>query len=106
MSEMFQGCNELESLTLNFETSKVINMSYMFNECYNIKEIKGIETFNTINVTDMSVMFKGCKELKSLQLNFDTMNVNNMEFMFTECNKLKEIKGIENFKTTNIIKYE
>ena len=47
-------------------------MSYMFNKCYNLKEIKGINKFNTSKVTDMSSMFKECEELKYLDLsNFE-----------------------------------
>ena len=45
---MFQQCNELEYLDLsNFDTSKVTDMSFMFSECYKLKEIKGINKFNT-----------------------------------------------------------
>jgi len=87
---MFQECNELESLDLsNFETLNANNISLMFNECHKLKEIKGIENFNTNNVTDMNGMFQGCKELESLNLsNFDTSKVNNMQCMFNDCNKL------------------
>ena len=73
-------------------------MSYMFNECIKLKEIKGINKFNSINVSNMKVMFQCCKELEYLDLtNFDTSKVADMAFMFNECLKLKEIKGINNF---------
>ena len=43
MGAMFSQCNELEYLDLsNFNTSKVTNMFGMFNQCYILKEIKGI----------------------------------------------------------------
>ena len=72
----------------------------MFNECHKLKEIKGINKFNTNKVTAMQVMFGECYELEYLDLsNFDTSNVTNMSFMFTKCHKLKEIKGINKFKT-------
>ena len=61
---MFQQCNELEYLDLsNFDTANVINMSFMFNECHKLKEIKGINKFTTNKVTDMSGMFQQCNEL-------------------------------------------
>ena len=47
MISMFQECNELEYLDLsNFDTSDVIYMEGMFNQCHKIKEIKGINSFS------------------------------------------------------------
>ena len=101
MSGMFQECNELLSLDLlHFDTTKVKDMEGMFNKCYKLKEIKGINNFNTINVTNMRGMFEECNELIYLDLsNFNTSIVNNMKAMFNRCYKLKEIKGINNFIT-------
>ena len=41
----------------------VTDMSLMFNQCHKLKEIKGINNFNTIKVTNMYGMFGNCKEL-------------------------------------------
>ena len=58
MNGMFAFCNELEYLDLsNFDTSNVINMNYMFLDCHKLKEIKGLNKFNTKNVIDISGMF-------------------------------------------------
>jgi len=47
MSYMFNFCNSLVKLDINnFKTSNVINMSGMFNECFNLKEIY-ISNLNT-----------------------------------------------------------
>ena len=82
-------------------------MSFMFCHCYNLKELKGINKFNTSKVTDMSAMFQFCRELKCLDLsNFDTSNVLHMSYMFYECKKLEEIKGIDSFNTNNVIDIE
>ena len=79
-------------------------MSFMFNYCYNLKEIKGINNFNTKKVNNMAGMFNGCSELKYLDLlSFNTINVINMGLMFNECYKLKEIKGINKFNTNKVI---
>ena len=52
MSAMFQECKELESLNLsNFKTEKVIKMDCLFSGCIKLKEIKGLENFNTKNAT-------------------------------------------------------
>ena len=76
----------------------------MFNECHKLKEIKGINNFNTSKVIYMRAMFQECYELEYLDLsNFDTSNVTDMRWMFNECHKLKEIKGISNFNTSKVI---
>ena len=59
LSAIFQNCNELEYLDLSiFNTSNVKYMGWMFNECHKLKEIKGINNFNTSKVTNMRVNFK------------------------------------------------
>ena len=78
-------------------------MGWMFNQCHKLKQIKGINNFNTNKVTDMNIMFQECNELEYLDLsNFNTSNVKDMGWMFNECHKLKEIKGIENFNTIKV----
>ena len=75
----------------------------MFNECHKLKEIKGINNFNTSMVNNMTTMFQECYELEYLDLsNFNTSRVEDMEAMFNKCHKLKEIKGINNFDLTNV----
>ena len=104
MKAMFQECKELDYLDLsNFDTSKVNDIGRMFCECYKLKEIKGINKFNTTQVTNMSAMFQHCNELEYLDLsNFDTSKVNSMGFMFNKCYKLKKIKGINKFNTIQV----
>ena len=98
MSAMFQMCEELEYLDVScFNTSNVTDMDFMFNICYKLKSIKGLDKFNTNKVTKMNQMFQECKELEYLDLSiFDTSKVNSMRIMFYNCHKLKEIKGIIN----------
>ena len=65
MSSMFESCKEFEYLDLsNFDTSNVINMGWMFYDCHNLKEIKGINKFNTYNAIQMNSMFTFCNKLK------------------------------------------
>ena len=67
----------------------------MFNECYKLKKIKGINKFITNKVSNMEEMFQQCYELEYLDLsNFNTSNVEDMEAMFNYCYKLKDIKGL------------
>ena len=61
----------------------------MFNKCHKLKEIKGINKFNTNQVTNMNTMFHGCNELEYLDLsNFDTSKVNDMGLIFNQCYKI------------------
>ena len=75
----------------------------MFNESVKLKEIKGLNKFQTTKVMDMKFMFAGCSELQILDLSsFDNENAKYMEFMFNKCDKLKEIKGINKFTTNQV----
>ena len=68
-------------------------MSYMFNECKKLKEIKGINSFNTNKVINMKAMFQLCNELEYLDLSsLNTSNVIDMGYMFYNCNKIKANK--------------
>ena len=101
MSYMFYNCYNLKYLDLsNFDTSNVNDLNHMFSGCFNLREIKGINNFNTNKVINMGSMFDKCNKLKYLDLsNFDTSNVNNMGYMFNECIKLKYL-DISNFNLT------
>ena len=103
-NQMFFECKELESLNLsNFDTSNITDMPRMFYGCIKLKEIKGIDKFNTSKVTTMNSMLDECNELENLDLsNFDTSNVWNMDNMFNGCSKLKEIKGINKFNMSKV----
>ena len=111
MNCMFQECNVLEYLDLSdFDTSNVTNMSWMFNKCNKLKEIKGINKFITNKVTNMQQMFNECYELEYLDLSkFDTSNVTDMRWMFDQCNKLKYL-NLSNFsikgETKNMFKFK
>jgi surface protein len=67
----------------NFDTSYVDSMYSVFNDCINLKEIKGIENFDTSNVTNMVTMFRNCKSLKTLDLrNFSFDKVTSYSYIF------------------------
>ena len=106
MQGFFAKCSNIISLDFsNFDSSNVINMSYMFNNCNKLKEIKGINTIKTNNVVEMTAIFQFCSQLEYLNLtNFDISNVTDISYMFNNCNKLKYIKGINTIKTNKAIK--
>ena len=102
MAQMFQGCEDLESLDLSsFNTSNVTDMSYMFYDCEALNSLDLI-SFDTAKVTTMQYMFYACRALKSLDLrSFITANVTNMSCMFNQCNALKSLDLIS-FNTANV----
>lgn len=90
---MFQECSaETIKLSNNFDTSKCIDMSNMFNQCYNIKEIKFPKLFTTENVTTMSSMFNHCTSLEKIDISsFSYKNVKSVSTMFYGCSSLKYV---------------
>ena len=106
MSSMFNGVSATEIKGLKkFDTSNVITMSDMF-VASNIANPINTRNFNTSNVIDMSEMFY-FNNFTSVDVgSFDTYKVKNMSKMFgsfMESNVMSEIKGIENFDTSNVI---
>ena len=66
---MFSECYELEHLDLsNFNIINTKLLDSMFNQCYKLKEIKGIEKFSSFllgrDFVSTDGMFKECNELK------------------------------------------
>ena len=52
----------------------IIDMSYMFSECYSLDNLPDISKWDTKNVTDMSFMFSDCSSLKSLPKFYEKRN--------------------------------
>ena len=73
----------------------------MFNKCYKLKEIKGINKFKISKVNNMSTIFQECNEIEHLDLsNFDTTNVTDMGRIFCNGNNLKKL-NLLNFSINN-----
>ena len=104
MKAFFEGCSNIINLDFsNFNSSNVTDISFLFSECHQLKEVIGLNKFNTDKVEMMNAMFYECEELEYLDLsNFNTKNVINMEGMFFNCKNLKEIKGINKFNTEKV----
>ena len=89
----------------SFDTSNVIDMSYMFTES-NIEEIIGLDNFNTSKVTNMEGMFNAANGIQKLELsNFDTSNVINMSGMFCNSSNLTSL-DLSSFDTSNVTNME
>ena len=62
---MFSGCSSLTDVVLHWDTSKVTNMSSMFNNCNNLNNLD-IQDFDGTCVTSMYNMFSGCTSLTDI----------------------------------------
>lgn len=93
--------NILELDLSNFDTSKVANMSHMFNGMRNLTTLN-LSNFNTSNVTNMGGMFFSMTNLTTLNLsNFDTSKVTDMGSMFYGISNLT-ILNLSNFNTSQV----
>lgn len=101
MSNMFNGAKLRSADFSNFDTSNVTDMSSMFNGCDYLADLN-IKNFDTSKVTNMNEMFVGMMNLETLDLsNFDTSNVTNMSSMFAANGKLKNL-NISSFNTSKV----
>lgn len=92
---LFSGANKLKYLDVsNWDTSSAKTMRFMFNNCYEIEQIKGVGNFDTGKVQDMKQMFSMCSMLKELDdLNgWDLSQTTDISWMFYKCYELKELK--------------
>ena len=101
-SHLFHGYsgNDFNFLS-NWDTSKVTNMSYTFDECSSLTSLD-LSNWDTSQVTNMERMFYYCGKLTSLDVsNFDTSKVTNMNNMFFNCYLLKSL-DLSNFNTSQV----
>ena len=103
---MFYNCESLISLPdiSKWNTSNVINMSYIFYDCKSLKSLPDISKWNTNNVTNMSHMLFRCESLISLPdiSKWNTNNVTNMNYMFCGCISLISLPDISKWNTNNV----
>jgi surface protein len=78
MDAMFNDCRTIKSLDVSdFDTATVNEFSQVFEACYALEEIIGLENWVTTSGQDYAEMFSGCTSLKELDLStFDTRNAN------------------------------
>ena len=101
MSHMFDGCHELTLLDLrSFDTSNVTDMSYMFYYTYSMQSID-VSNFDTSKVENMSYMYS-FNGLANIDLsNFNTASVSDMSHMFQDCQWTTSI-NVSGFNTSNV----
>ena len=102
MSHMFNGMRNLTTLNLsNFNTSQVTIMGGMFYGMSNLTTLN-LSNFNTSKTTDMRSMFNGMTNLASLNISsFNTENVENMSGMFSLLRKIEHL-DLSHFRTDKV----
>ena len=107
MFAMFNHCESLCSLDLSsFDTSNVTNIRVMFNYCKNLDSLD-LSNFDITNVTDLSDMFYGCaklKEIKGLE-NWNTVKSVYYNSMFYNCSSLVKLNLSTFFANSNPVSY-
>ena len=95
-SEVFGGCNNLESLDISTWTisNKATNLSWMFGNDRKLKNLNRAKNWNTSNVKNFSNMFKDCRSLKSIDISdFDFSKAETIRYMFQGCGNLQYLKA-------------
>ena len=103
MRYMFYNMTSLTTLDLsNFDTSQVTNMDSMFRVMSNLTTLN-LSSFNTSQATDMSYMFSEMSNLTTLNLSsFNTSQVTTMSGMFSGMSNLTTL-GLSNFDTSKVV---
>lgn len=89
----FQGVEKVETLDVSsFNTSNAITMEGMFYYMSNLKNIIGLENFDTANVENMLGMFSACFSIEELNLNSFVIKENAyIRQMFSGMKNLKNL---------------
>ena len=107
MTTMFLGSSGVEKLNIsNLNTKNVTSMNGMFSnlEGSGFKDLD-LSKWDTSNVTDINRMFTLNYSTEKINVsNWDTSKITTMVDTFAGVHSLKEIKGIENWNTSNVKK--
>ena len=82
----------------DLDVSKCSNIVSLFLNMCDLKEIKGLNTWDTKNITDMSGMFMGCHSLISIDLSgLNLSNVKHVNSMCSGCYSLMyvNLQGVD-----------
>lgn len=88
----------ITEISTQLNTSKVTDMSYMFQSCTNLTTIPLLDTSKVTNMFDM---FYGCTSLTTIPL-LNTSSVTTMSYMFRNCTNLTTIPLLNTSKVANI----
>ena len=106
ISYLFSNCTSLTSIPdiSNWETINMTNMSNLFYHCVSLNSIPDISKWNVENVTNLSYLFYDCKLLTSLPdiSTWETSKVTDMRGIFCNCSSLTSLPDISKWNTENV----
>ena len=93
MYGIFQNCANLNTIDLSgWNLENVYGISNAFAACNRLKEIKGIETWNTSSLVECNSIFQECFSLESLDLkNWNMQRVTKIAYGFFNMRSLKNL---------------
>ena len=111
MCGLFNGCEKLHTVTINFNLPNVEDMSIMFQGCKDLGiKNKGKMTnkfTDTPKLKDISGMFSGCTQLKEFTIGiYNTFNVTNMTGLFKNCSGLEVMPDLSKWSMMKVEKYK
>ena len=106
LSYMFANLDNIKNVNFNnmFASSSDTNYSYMFYKCQNLEEFIFItEPNKIIQISDTSKMFYNCFSLSYISFEGKGSNKNiNMSYMFYNCHSLENIYFFEEMKVSDM----
>ncbi len=104
LKEKYARFSSLKAIVTSDISDKVTSLFRMFEDCLSLKDITGLQNWNTKNITDMNKMFEGCSSLTDITplQNWKTNNVIDMNAMFFRCSSLTDITPLQNWKTNKV----
>ena len=104
ISYMFANCLELKEIDIDFfkDMYKIKKMDSLFSGCEKLTNISNIAELNTSKIISMKRIFNDCKKLENLNIStFETGNVKYFEEMFKNCSSLMRLPSIIDFDMKN-----
>jgi LPXTG-motif cell wall-anchored protein len=104
-SQMFAFSKVKQIIGLDhWDTSNITDMGSMFLACGGLKNVGDLSSWNVSKVTNMVSMFEGCSNLRTTGNldDWDTANVGNMAHMFAYDGALVSVGNLSNWRLPNV----
>lgn len=98
---MFKDCHNVMVINLGNNTfPKNIDAAHMFENCYMVRRIKGIENMDVSKVLSLNSCFKNCENIARLNLKeWCTPFLEDMSYCWYDCKSLSYLQ-VDNFDTS------
>ena len=105
MEYMFNKCYDLKDISSlkDWDVSGVTDMGHMFFRCSGLSDLSALAGWDVSGVTDMHHMFLGCSVVDlSALAGWDVSGVSNMEYMFNFCHRLEDISALAGWDVSGV----